>query len=75
MEFEDLIGKTISSATTKQLISCDDTGFLHLTFDDGTVCLVTSSYGDWTGSSVGEYPTYIGITDDMSIYGLGEIII
>lgn len=64
MEFKDLIGKTIIDVTVKKLAKYDDEGFLELKFSDGTGAVIISSYSEYTGSSLDEYPTSIGITDN-----------
>ncbi len=64
MEFEDLVGKTIASAVqVKPYIGCDDEGCLQLEFTDGTKAAIMAAYGDYTGDSYDEYPTYIYIRD------------
>lgn len=65
-EFENLIGKTIKSATQKKLKNCDDTGFLVLDFTDGTTTTIVASYGGYTGNSEDEYPTHIEISEDYN---------
>lgn len=63
MTVKDIIGKTIIDAKTQKLSKHDDTGFLKLTFSDGTECVVFASYDFYTGRSIDEYPTRIFITD------------
>lgn len=61
---EDLIGKTITGAKIQQLIGYDDTGYLLLSFSDGTKAIIYGGFSDsYTGESIDEYPTRIGITD------------
>lgn len=61
MEFKDLIGKTIAEATLLKYPETDDEAWLRLRFTDGTECVLESTYGGWTGSSIDEYPAYIRI--------------
>jgi hypothetical protein len=63
---ESIIGKTISKVTRMKKPEYDDTGWLKLDFTDGTCCVIWSSYGGYTGSSEDEYPTCIGISDDVA---------
>lgn len=63
MEFNDIAGKTIKSATHVKRPTNDDEGWLLLEFTDGSKCVVYSWYGGYTGDSEDEYPTKIGITD------------
>ena len=65
MEYNGLIGKTITAATQKKLVDYDDSGYLELQFSDGTKVIVVASYGSYTGGSYGEYPTGIFITDKL----------
>jgi len=62
-DFKDLIGKTIVSAEQLEHPSYDDSGWLKLTFSDNTSAVIISGYGDHTGDSSDEYPTYISIVD------------
>ena len=65
MEYKDLIGKTIESVSHKKLKGYDDEGYLELKFTDGTIATVVASYGEYTGESEDEYPTYIYVTDEL----------
>ncbi len=65
IKFEDLVGKTITSAKVKKLKDYNDDGFLALEFSDGTAAIITSYYGEWSGDSLDEYPTHIDITDKI----------
>jgi hypothetical protein len=67
MDFKDLIGKTIVSATQKKLIKFDDDGFLELIFSDGTKAVIVAYYGGYTGHSEDEYPTGIAIYEKYSL--------
>lgn len=64
MELKDLIGKTITSAMFMQRTDgYDDKGYLKLVFADGSECVIVGGYDEnWTGQSMDEYPTTIGIT-------------
>ena len=55
----NLIGKTIATATVMKLPQFDDSGWLRLTFTDGTSTIIVASYGSYTGNSMDEYPTCI----------------
>jgi hypothetical protein len=62
MEFKDIEGKTIKSATQSKLRMGDDTGWLVLEFTDGTQCAIEAYYSaEYTGDSDGEHPTRIRI--------------
>lgn len=63
MTFKDLINKTIVDAKRKKLKDYDDTGFLELTFSDGTRAIIVAGYGGWAAESEDEYPTSIDISD------------
>lgn len=65
MDYKDLIGKTIADVKKKKRIGFDDTGYLQLTFSDGTKATIVASYGDFTGDSEDEYPTGIFISGDI----------
>jgi hypothetical protein len=62
MKINNLIGKTIESIYKCKLKDYDDTGYLHVTFTDGTKILIESTYGNWTSQSKEEYPTGIYIS-------------
>ena len=67
MKIDDLVGKTITSVKRKKPIGFDDEGFLLLEFSDGTDALIVAGFEDnYTGNSLGEYPTY------LSLYGSGK---
>ena len=68
MEFRDIEGKTIRSATHVKRPATDDEGWLLLEFTDGTQCVVFSWYGGFTGNSEDEYPTGIGISGNVDGY-------
>ncbi len=72
-EIKDLIGKTIVEAAKLGSTESDDTGWLKLSFSDGTSCVIEASYSEHTGNSWDEYPLDIGLCDydDMSL--LGEV--
>lgn len=63
MDFQDIVGKTIQSATHAKRPEHDDEGWLLLEFTDGSKCVIDAWYGAYTGESEDEYPTSIGITD------------
>lgn len=63
MNPQNLVGKTITSATQMKHPNYDDNGWLLLKFSDGTECLITASYSGYTGYSEDEYPTRIGLSD------------
>lgn len=55
-----LVGKTItSSEICRQGDEYDDIPYLVLKFSDNTECIVSSSYGAYTGDSADEYPAMI----------------
>ena len=64
MKPSDLIGKTLASAETMKRPGFADSGWLRLTYTDGPIAVVAARYGDWTGDSEDEYPTWIDITAD-----------
>lgn len=66
MEFNFLIGKKISSVKRMRLSGYDDTGYLFLSFEDGSSCVVVASYGGYTGDSEDEYPTNIFICEKLN---------
>jgi len=55
MNFNDLIGKTISHIDRRKAKHYDDEGFLDLEFTDGTKCTIHGTYGGFTGDSYDEY--------------------
>lgn len=59
--FQDLVGKTIASATHMKLSNYDDEGFLRLTFSDASECVIYGGYGSYTGDSEDAYQTVIGL--------------
>jgi len=61
----NIIGKTIANVTEMKKPEYDDTGWLKLDFTDGTHCVIWASYCGYTGDSEDEYPTCIGISNDM----------
>lgn len=65
MEIKDLVGKTITASTVMKRANFDDEGWLKLEFTDGTVCVIVSSYGGYTGDSEDEYPTFISVSGDL----------
>ncbi|TWU59516.1 hypothetical protein V7x_55940 [Crateriforma conspicua] len=65
MEFSDVVGKTIQSATQMKRPETDDDGWLLLEFTDGTRCMVVAYYGGYTGDSEDEYPTGICISEKV----------
>jgi hypothetical protein len=65
IEFSDIEGKTIRSATQVKRPDADDDGWLMLEFTDGTKCVIVAWYTGYTGGSVGEYPTGIGISEKV----------
>ena len=65
MDFQDIIGKTIQSATQVKRPVYDDEGYLLLEFADGTKCVICSWYDGYTGDSEDEYPTGISISDQV----------
>lgn len=64
MDFSSLVGKTIISATLMKRPEFDDTAWLHLSFSDGTHCVLRAGYACYTGDSEDEYPAYISIMDN-----------
>lgn len=66
MKFKDLIGKTITEATVKQLAKSDDKGFLQLKFSDGSEAIIIACYESYTGNSEDEYPTCIYIKERIN---------
>lgn len=67
MKFNDLVGKTVASATQMKLIQYDDEGYLRLQFTDGTECMIIGGYLSYTGESEDEYPTAIGIVENIDL--------
>lgn len=65
MDFKDIEGKTIQSAVQCKRPTNDDDGWLVLRFTDGTACTIVAYYGGYTGGSEDEYPTGIGINDNV----------
>jgi hypothetical protein len=63
MKLEELVGKTIRSATRMKKPEYDDDGWLKLEFTDGTSCVVVAYYCGYTGKSEDEYPTGINVTE------------
>jgi hypothetical protein len=61
----NITGKTIAQVTEMKKPEYDDTGWLKLDFTDGTHCVIWAGYDSYTGDSEDEYPTCIGITDDV----------
>ena len=61
----NITGKTIAQVTKMRKPEYDDTGWLKIDFTDGTHCVIWAGYGGWTGGSEDEYPTCIGVTDDV----------
>ena len=66
MQTSLLIGKTISSAQLMRKAAFDDTGYLELSFTDGTRCVIAAGYSSYTGESEGEYPTFLKLMNDLS---------
>ena len=65
MKLQELVGKTIESATRMGSVLTDDTGWIELRFTDGTLCVIESSYGVYSGESEYDYPTHIEIVDTV----------
>jgi hypothetical protein len=65
MTIQNLIGKTISSATRMKFPSLDDAGFLKLNFTDSTSCIIVADYGQHTGESADEFPTKISVVSHL----------
>jgi hypothetical protein len=65
IEPTNLIGKIISNVENMHKPGYDDSGWLRLTFTDGTSCIIESSYGTYTGKSIDEYPSTLFILDDV----------
>ena len=65
MKFSDLVGKKIITAILMKKAAFDDEGWLRLTFEDGTNCILVAGYGEYTGESEYEYPSYIYITEKV----------
>jgi hypothetical protein len=63
VEIEDLVGKTITAAEQMVLEGYDDIGYFHLTFTDGTECVIEGGYGGYSGKSVDEYQTQINVNE------------
>lgn len=70
MKFEDLIGKTIISATIMKKLNYDDNAWLKLEFSDNSSCILFGCYSGYTGLSEDEYPAYINICGGGDIKGL-----
>ena len=67
MKLDQLIGKTIKNAQQLKHRNWDDTGYILLEFTDDTKVLIESGYDEYTGESVGEYPTLIKVKDEFSM--------
>lgn len=68
MEFHEIEGKTIKSVKQVKLPNYDDEGWLLLEFIDGSDCIIEAGYLDYTGNSLGEYPTYIDIKENTGVF-------
>lgn len=66
IDFSFLKWKTIAKVQLMKKGGFDDVAWLRLEFDDGTYCFLESTYGNYTGESVDEYPTFIEIKKDVS---------
>jgi len=60
--FKQLKGKVIFKVTQLKYPDTDDNGWLYFEFEDGTNVMVTANYGDYTGNSIDEYQTSIGVS-------------
>lgn len=58
-EKNELIGKTIKSASILGIKGYDDKPYLLLEFTDGTEVKIIATYGGYTGNSEDEYPCFI----------------
>lgn len=56
IDFKWLEGKTVATATVMKKPEYDDTGWVRLTFSDGSECVINGSYSGYTGESEDEYP-------------------
>ena len=63
-KFKDLIGRKIKAVRKRRLKGFDDTGFLQITFTDGSKCIVEGFYWGYTGESEDEYPTDIRLASE-----------
>ena len=61
--FSELIGKKIISAEVIYNKNHDDINEVILTCDDSKKYSIISSFGDYTGNSKEEYPSYISCTE------------
>ncbi len=64
MKIQDLLGKTIEKIEKSQYKKFDDE-FVKLIFTDGTICYLFGGFGDYSGESLDEYPTYVGMSEDL----------
>ncbi len=65
MEWKDLEGKTIKTATPMKKPGYDDEAWCALEFTDGTWCVVVGGYGGYSGSSEDEYPCFVYLKEHV----------
>lgn len=63
---QELTGKTIASVKRMRDAKYDDEGYLRVSFTDGTEIVIVASYGEYTGNSIDEYPSKIGISHKVA---------
>ena len=61
-----LVGRTIRKASYRCVKDCDDAPFIDLEFTDNTKTTITAYYGEFTGESEYEYPSFI-MVDQMEL--------
>lgn len=61
-----MIGKTIADATQMKRPEYDDTGWIKLTFTDGTAVVITASFAEYNhrANVMDEYATRISVGGD-----------
>ena len=60
MNIQDLVGKTITSATLMKYPAYSDEPVIRLTFSEGEPCDIEAAHsGEWDTKAHNEYPNYI----------------
>ena len=64
MKIQDLVGKTITSATLMKYAGHSDEPAIRLTFSDGTACDIEGAHnGDYDPKAKDEYPNFIYVEE------------
>jgi hypothetical protein len=63
-DIQKLIGRRITAVKMPVDEKHDDMDTLILTLDNGDTATIIAFYGDYTGESRGEYPSYISVFFD-----------